>query len=124
VEEVMSDDNIDLMLRHWMENVSQRLDKMSDTLECLRDQKIVVINLQEKVKNLETLSESLRVKVQELQIDMKRRAEVNKTITTPLIQKAIWAVIGTVFLANAGILFKNINTESKKELVDMLNTSK
>ena len=33
----MSDDNIDLMLRHWMENVSQRLDKMSDTLECLRD---------------------------------------------------------------------------------------
>jgi hypothetical protein len=124
VEEVMSDDNIDLMLRHWMENVSQRLDKMSDTLECLRDQKIVVINLQEKVKNLETLSENLRVKVQELQIDMKRRAEVNKTITTPLIQKAIWAVIGTVFLANAGILFKNINTESKKELVDMLNTSK
>lgn len=120
----MADDNIELMLRHWMENVSQRLDKMSDTLECLRDQKIVVTNLQEKVKNLETLSESLRVKVQELQIDMKRRAEVNKTITTPLIQKAIWAVIGTVFLANAGILFKNINTESKKELVDMLNTSK
>ena len=55
---------------------------------------------------------------------MKRRAEVNKTITTPLIQKAIWAVIATVFLANAVILFKNINTESKKELVDMLNTSK
>lgn len=119
----MDKDNIELMLRHWMENVSQRLDKMSDTLECLRDQKIVVINLQEKVKHLESVTEEMRTKVQELQIESKRRAELNKTITTPIVQKVIWALIATLFFANAGMLFKSINIKSEQEMASMLKTS-
>jgi hypothetical protein len=116
----MADDNIELMLRHWLETLSLRLDKMSDQLECLRDQKIVVQTLQEKTSTLQNKTDEIWNKVHELEIDMKRRAEVNKTITTPIIQKIIWALICTIFFANAGYLVKNINVKSQKEFAAML----
>jgi hypothetical protein len=112
--------NIEVMLKHFMDTVGSRLDRMTDTLESLRDQKIVVEGLKDKVSSLEVTCLDLRDKVHTLEIESKRREEVSKSITNPIIQKAIWAAICAMFIVFAGYSVKGINIRSSEEMVELM----
>lgn len=123
--------NIEIILKHLMEQqdkynstISNRLDKMNMTLDELRDHKGLVLQLDKRMDSAEIHISDIREKVQKLIYDSDKRDEIKKTITNPLIMKAIWAVMGVIgcfmFIA-IGFSYKTIDIKSNIELQKLMN---
>jgi hypothetical protein len=124
--------NIELILKHLMEQqdkhnslISHRLDKMSVMLDDLRDHKGLVLQLDKRMDSAEINLSDIRDKVQKLIYDSNRREDVKKSITNPLIMRALWSIMGVagcVICIVIGFSYKAIDEKSRVEMINLMKS--
>lgn len=117
--------NIEIILQHLIEqqdkNNSQlnaRLDKLTDMLDKLQSHHIIVPRLALDIEQLQKIVNAQRDIVNKLVYDSEKRDEIKKSITNPLIMRALWSCVGVVVCCMClalGFSYKSIDIKSNIE---------
>ena len=124
--------NVEVILKHLMDqnsrnndSINARLDRLTEIIDKLQSHHIIVPQLTSRVLSLEEAHSDIKEKVQKLIYDSNRRDEIKKSITNPLIMRAMWSVMGVVSCALCvviGFSYKEIDIKSKVEMINLMST--
>jgi len=115
-----STSSLELMLKHYIDSINKRLDKLTDSLDDLKMHKSLLVQLEKRMDATEERYIDLNQKIQKLLFEQDRRDDISKSITNPIIQRTIWVLI-CGFCIGGGMFWKSIDTQSTKDLVRLMN---
>jgi hypothetical protein len=115
-----STSSLELMLKHYIDSINKRLDKLTDSLDDLKMHKSLLVQLEKRMDVTEERYIDLNQKIQKLLFEQDRRDDISKSITNPIIQCTIWVLI-CGFCIGGGMFWKSIDNQSTKDLVKLMN---
>ncbi|MHC4315875.1 MAG: hypothetical protein ACYSW3_25820 [Planctomycetota bacterium] len=115
-----STSSLELMLKHYIDSINKRLDKLTDSLDDLKMHKSLLVQLEKRMDVTEERYIDLNQKIQKLLFEQDRRDDISKSITNPIIQRTIWVLI-CGFCIGGGMFWKSIDNQSTKDLVKLMN---
>lgn len=117
--------NIETILKHLIDPINSRLDKLNENFEKLQSHQILVPQLLERMSILESDLPKIKEEVQKLIYESEKREDVKKTITNPLIMRTVWSLMGIAgcFICMViGFSYKTIDEKSQAEMVRLMKS--
>jgi len=117
--------NIETILKHLIDPINHRLDKLNENFEKLQSHQILVPQLLERVKTIENDQEKIKEELNKLVYENEKREDIKKTITNPLIMRTLWSSMGIVaccLCVGVGFSYKTIDAKSKQEMQKLIKS--
>lgn len=120
-----SDERLEKILKHLIDPINSRLDRLNDSFDKLQSHQFIVPQLALRVEDLEKVVLKQKEITQKLVYDSDKREDIKKSITNPLIMRAAWSVMGVMGCCACiaiGFSYKQIDQKSKEEMVKLIRS--